>query len=81
MEHFLQTLQAVPGLGPLVMFAGIFMIFLDGRKLYGIAMAAIEAKEKSKGKKKTKPAKPDMKFYYILPGLFLFAFGYEIVMA
>ena len=70
MENFLQTLQAVPGLGPIIVIAGIVMMAMDINKLYGVATMPRDKKNK-----------PDLRFYYILPGLFLFALGYQILVA
>ena len=70
MENILLSLNTIPGLGPAVMLIALLMIGLDVKKLYAIATAP-----------KDKTKKPDLRFFYILPGLFLFAFGYEILMA
>jgi len=70
MDQFLLSLQAIPGFSPVLIVIGLVMILKDIRKLYKLA---IEPQDKKK--------KPDLKFYFVIPGLFFFAFGYHVMMA
>ncbi|OGG99469.1 MAG: hypothetical protein A2600_01620 [Candidatus Lambdaproteobacteria bacterium RIFOXYD1_FULL_56_27] len=66
MDNLLPTLAAIAGLPQLLLVAGLVMVGIDLRNLYRLALA---------------PKRPDkLRFYYIIPGLALFAFGWELLM-
>jgi len=88
MNEILLSMQAVPGLAPILLIAGAVMVLLDIKKVYGVAMTPpAKTKEKKTGKNKGKnksgkaPSKPSIKFYLVLPGTSMFVLGYLIVMA